>query len=534
MEPRVLSLCWIPKGRLQSRPDRVFTEENEIEELAKAAEKEEFEEISNPGSEPEDESENESEENKENGQSIEKIKTEKAADRPEMDPEEEKIWDEYNMDDYDDEPDDIAVNIGSLVVPQNENEYHNLDLENVEDEDDEDITLTENDHVLLAGIDSPDGTANIEVRIFNLSDEFYVRNDISLESPPLCLCYINQEIGTETEEIKNIKKEDSDANVEDTFKHGNGSKDVKNEYSQNFVAVGCLKGAIQIWDLDVLDAPGPAYTLIGHDRSSMVISLSWDGNKSLASGGADGKCLIWSLENGSKTGLGKETNQSPQNQVLFLKNSEMLATGDGNGIFNIYKNNSNDWICLKQLDLGFEIEKIATCDRNLVAIGTAKGTITLLKLDTFEVIAKWTAHKNQPITGLEFNSSELLFSSGHVAGTNLILWNLHLHQTAGSEKKIPLQKYARKRQIASGKLFASCICPEAGSELVLTGGEVGGAQVMKLSRVSTKTTEDDGDTDEEEAEDDEGAMDEIKEEEWETDSGSSEGEEMEDAKMEQD
>jgi len=511
MEPRVLSLCWIPKGRLQSRPDRVFTEGNEIEELAKAAENEEFEEIDSDEDEEEkvnEENGKTNEEKDEDEEEFEKIKLEKVASRPEMDDDEKKIWDEYNMDDYDDEPDDIAVNIGSLVVPQNENEYQDAETQLVEDEDEEDITLKENDHVLLAGIDSPDGTANIEVRIFNLSDEFYVRNDISLESPPLCLCYINQEIGTEEKEL---------------------SKD-QNQYSQNFVAVGCLKGAIQIWDLDVLDAPGPAYTLIGHDRSSMVISLSWDGNSSLASGGADGKCLIWSLEDGSKIGLGKETNESPLNQVLFLKNKNMLATGDGNGIFNIYKNNSNnEWTCLKRLDLGSEIEKIATSDCDLVAIGTSKGTITMIKLDTFHIIAKWTAHKNQPITGLEFNTSELLFSSGHLPGTDLILWNLHLHQTAGNEKKIPLKKYLRRRQIASGKLFASCICPEAGSELVLTGGEVGGAQVMKLSRISTKTTEDDGDTDEEEAEDDaedEGAMKDIQEDEWETDSGSSEGEEM--------
>ena len=68
----------------------------------------------------------------------------------------------------------------------------------------------------------------------------------------------------------------------------------------------------------------------------MVISLSWDGSSYLASGGADGKCLVWSLEDGSKVGLGKETNESPLNQVLFLKD-QMLATGDGNGIFNIYK-----------------------------------------------------------------------------------------------------------------------------------------------------------------------------------------------------
>ena len=33
-----------------------------------------------------------------------------------MDKEDEKIWDEYNMDDYDDEPDDIAVNIGKFNI----------------------------------------------------------------------------------------------------------------------------------------------------------------------------------------------------------------------------------------------------------------------------------------------------------------------------------------------------------------------------------------------------------------------------------
>ena len=50
-------------------------------------------------------------------------------------------------------------------MPQNENEYHDDENGEAADEDDEDITLKENDHVLLAGIDSPDGTANIEVRL---------------------------------------------------------------------------------------------------------------------------------------------------------------------------------------------------------------------------------------------------------------------------------------------------------------------------------------------------------------------------------
>ena len=62
-----IGLYWIFK-RLQSRPDRVFTEGNEIEELAKAAENEEFEEIEsededgNASGDEENEDKNEDEE----------------------------------------------------------------------------------------------------------------------------------------------------------------------------------------------------------------------------------------------------------------------------------------------------------------------------------------------------------------------------------------------------------------------------------------------------------------------------------------
>lgn len=53
------------RKRLQSRPDRVFTEGNEIEELAKAAENEEFEEIE---SEDEDDKTSEDGEGEKNGE----------------------------------------------------------------------------------------------------------------------------------------------------------------------------------------------------------------------------------------------------------------------------------------------------------------------------------------------------------------------------------------------------------------------------------------------------------------------------------
>ena len=87
------------------------------------------------------------------------------------------------------------------------------------------------------------------------------------------------------------------------------------------------------------------------------------------------------------------------------------------------------------------------------------------------------------------------------------------------------------RQKAAGKLFGATICPEVNSDLILTGGESGGAQVVKLSRQSKKKQDSDDDDDsdaEQEIEDDEKVKD-IEEDEWETDTGSSEGEEMDES-----
>ena len=90
-------------------------------------------------------------------------------------------------------------------------------------------------------------------------------------------------------------------------------------------------------------------------------------------------------------------------------------------------------------------------------------------------------------------------------------------------------KHTRVRQKAAGKLFCSIICPELGSDLVLTGGETGGAQVVKLSKQSKKKKDEDSEDEDESEDEDQDAINEIKEDEWETDTDSEQsGEEMED------
>ena len=83
-----------------------------------------------------------------------------------------------------------------------------------------------------------------------------------------------------------------------------------------------------------LDAPGPAYTLRGHEKSSMVISLGSLG-ENLISGGSDGKLLLWSLQSGSKIQLGNKS-ESPINQCVYV-NKKQICSGDANGRLQIFK-----------------------------------------------------------------------------------------------------------------------------------------------------------------------------------------------------
>ena len=68
-------------------------------------------------------------------------------------------------------PDDVAANIGSLIIPTSQNEYEFGDGD--DEEEAVDVTLKADDHVLLAGNDCPDGTANVEVRVYFW---FFIRN----------------------------------------------------------------------------------------------------------------------------------------------------------------------------------------------------------------------------------------------------------------------------------------------------------------------------------------------------------------------
>ena len=74
--------------------------------MAKVAEEETLEELSDVEGEGEEENEIKMEKEEQNGNDIDELNALG-----------------FNMDDYDKEPDDVAANIGSLIIPSSQNEY---------------------------------------------------------------------------------------------------------------------------------------------------------------------------------------------------------------------------------------------------------------------------------------------------------------------------------------------------------------------------------------------------------------------------
>ena len=86
-----------------------------------------------------------------------------------------------------------------------------------------------------------------------------------------------------------------------------------------------------------MDSPGPAYTLTGHRKGSSILSISWDGDKSMISGGTDGRLLLWSLNTGTKVALGTPDQNETVNQCLFASKTRILS-GKNTGKCSIFDN----------------------------------------------------------------------------------------------------------------------------------------------------------------------------------------------------
>jgi len=206
----ILAMCWVPKGAAQAVPTVYRASEEELRDVASAHHPEK---------------EGEEEEHDLEGTRVERHGKDKADD-------EDEISKKYNLDSYDDEGGGVLGVAEDVVFPNNDDDPY-ITVRDEEDTDElDDFTIRKTDALLLTGTAEED-YCHLDMQIYEeLDDNLYVHHDIMLPAYPLCIAWTDSW---------------------STSSQGLG----------NFVAIGTFDPAIEIWDLDVVDALQPKVVLGG-------------------------------------------------------------------------------------------------------------------------------------------------------------------------------------------------------------------------------------------------------------------------------
>ncbi|XP_058084334.1 uncharacterized WD repeat-containing protein C17D11.16-like [Magnolia sinica] len=227
---------------------------------------------------------------------------------------------ELDMDNYDEEDAGIELfssGLGDTFYPSNDMDPYLKDKDDDDEEEIEDMTIKPSDAVIVCARNEDD-VSHLEVWILEESEDgdsnMYVHHDIILPAFPLCTSWLDC----------NLKSGDKG----------------------NFIAVGSMEPAIEIWDLDLIDEVQPFMVLGGISKKKKkskktsvkykkdshqdsVLGLAW--NKEirnvLASASADKSVKVWDVVTG-KCPLTMEHHTDKVQAVAWNRNvPEVLLSG---------------------------------------------------------------------------------------------------------------------------------------------------------------------------------------------------------------
>ncbi|KAL6968317.1 hypothetical protein U1Q18_034121 [Sarracenia purpurea var. burkii] len=198
---------------------------------------------------------------------------------------------ELDMEHYSEEDDGVelfTVGIGDTFYPSNEIDPYLKDQDDDDSEELEDMTIKAEDAVIVCARNEDD-VSHLEVWIYEDSvdgdSNMYVHHDIIIPAFPLCTSWLDCPI--------------------------------KGGEKGNFIAVGSMDPAIEIWDLDIMDEVQPSVVLGGvvekkkkgkkksikyknGSHTDSVLGLAWNREyrNVIASASADKLVKIWDVATG--------------------------------------------------------------------------------------------------------------------------------------------------------------------------------------------------------------------------------------------
>lgn len=398
----------------------------------------------------------------------------------------------FNLDEYDADSDlEDRQDISFLLEENLENleNYNDEDFSDVEDkEDDDDLHLRPTDSLIVA-CRTEEEVSCLEVHVYEENEEnLYIHHDIMLPSFPLCVEWLAGPLGA-----------------------GVG---------RNYCAVGTFDPEIEIWDLDILEAPYPALILgakgdarkktFGKSRklkssqrnsafhTDAVMSLSWNVNHAgiLASGSSDCTVKLWDINADGSSAL-YSFNDVHKDKVQALKwspvNAAILATTSYDGKVRVLDCRQKEGLASLEFTLGTNCDPEALCwnphslfgasaDCTEITVSDENGYV--LFFDTRHTAGgprmQLAAH-NKAVTAIDWNatlSGCLLTAS---ADRTIKIWKVPTSSHTSTEESLDIACVA-ERSVAetAGKVFSAAFSPDL-PNLVFVAGSKGRPAIINLS-----------------------------------------------------